>query len=120
MKNKGFTLVELLAVIILLSIIALIVVPKVLEQKENQDKKIKESQKELIYASSNIYIKDNNEDDIEPGKVFCITVQSLIDEGYINIDVDHYKEDIVKVFVDDNNNLIASIDNKCTIVNSNN
>ena len=119
MKNKGFTIVELLSVIVLLSIIALIVVPKILEQKEKQDKKIKESQKELIYVSSNIYIKENNEDDIEPGKVFCITVQSLIDEGYINIDVDYYKEDTVKVSVDDNNNLIASIDNKCTIINSN-
>jgi len=119
MKNKGFTIIELLAVIILLSIIALIVVPKILEQKEKQDKKIKESQKELIYASSNIFIKENNEDDIIPGNVFCITVQSLIDEGYINIDVDYYKEDTVKVFVDDNNNLISSIDNKCTIINSN-
>ena len=119
MNKKGFTLIELLAVIVLLSIIALLVIPKVLEQQKNQDKKIKEAQRELIFTASNTYIKEKREDDIISGQIFCIPVQTLINEGYINIDIDYYKEDKVKVFVDDNNNLKNSIDNKC-IMDSNN
>ena len=34
MNNKGFTLIEVLSIIILLSLLALLVVPNVLEQKD--------------------------------------------------------------------------------------
>ncbi len=114
MKNKGFTLVELLAVIILLSIIALIAVPKVLEQKEKKEKEISEATKKVLYADAETYLKENNEDDIIPGQSFCIGVETLIDEGYISMDADDLKNETVKVTVDDNSNLVSSLSSNCS------
>ena len=114
MKNKGFTLVELLAVIILLSIIALIAVPKVLEQKEKKEKEISLAKKKVLYSDAEKYLKENNEDDITPGQEFCISVETLINEGYISMDADDLKNETVKVTVDNNSNLVSSLSNNCS------
>lgn len=114
MKNKGFTLVELLAVIILLSIIALIAVPKVLEQKEKKEKEISEATKKVLYADAETYLKENNEDDITPGQSFCIGVETLINEGYISMDADDLKDETVKLTIDENGNFITSLSSNCS------
>lgn len=70
MKNKGFTLVELIAVIVILALITLIVVPKVktsLTKSENKSRII--SAQEFNRAIENQIIENinNNDPDIEEG-----------------------------------------------------
>ena len=82
MKNKnGFTLVELLVVIIIILIIGLIVTPKIIKTIENNKLKIyKEQEKRLEEAGlkyiQNKYISEN-ESEIK------ITKQELINSNYI-------------------------------------
>ena len=76
MKNKkGFTLVELLAVIILLGIIALVIVPKTLETIDNANKSsFERSVQGLISSVQNMYAESINPDEFISGK----TIDQLI------------------------------------------
>lgn len=103
MKNKGFTLIELLAVVLLLSLLALIVAPKVLEQKDKKTKEIEEGKKKVLYSDAETYIYDNiNDYKIKEGNVYCIRVQTLIDEGATSVEADEVSNYFVKVAIDDN------------------
>ena len=59
MNKKGFTLVELLAVIIILAIVALIATPIVLNVIEDSRKSAAESDANIIYNTINDYCKSN-------------------------------------------------------------
>ena len=114
MKNKGFTLIELLSVIVLLSLLALLVIPKIKKKKEKKEKEISLAKKKVLYSDAEKYLKENNEDDITPGQEFCISVETLINEGYISMDADDLKNETVKVTVDNNSNLVSSLSNNCS------
>ena len=113
MKNKGFTLVEVLAVITLLAIIALLVVPKVLEQKEKKEKELSNAQKQVLFADATTYLKERKYEYIIPGNTFCVKVNTLISEGYNSMKAEDFKNKTVKVVIGDNNNYITSIDDNC-------
>lgn len=114
MKNKGFTLVEVLAIVSLLGLLALVVGPKVLEQKENKEKELNEAQKQVLFSDAGNYVRDNSKYIIKSGNVFCITVNTLIEEDYISMDAEAFKDNTVKVTVDENENFFYSINNQCT------
>ena len=81
MKN-GFTLVELLAVIVILSVVLLITtisVGSVLNESENS---LSDTQKKkLEQAAENYYIKEGmNKNDM------CVSISELINKGYIEND----------------------------------
>lgn len=85
MKNKGFTLVELLAVITLLGIIALITIPVVTNIMSKQKEKLYYDQlNQLIKAAQN-WGTDNNDTLINlPGK--------CMDSNFIKLTLDQLKE----------------------------
>ena len=56
--KKGFTLVELLAIIALLGIIALIAIPNVLDSYKNGKNKLSDIQKNEIENAVKLYIND--------------------------------------------------------------
>ena len=111
-NNKGFTLVEVIAVTMLLSMLALIVIPLVLNQKKKQAEKIKDSEIKILYADANRYVKENNL--LEENKTKCIGVNYLINEGYASIDAENYKTKYIKVITDENNSIENSLATTCT------
>ena len=110
--KKGFTLVELLAVIALLSLIALLVVPNVLEQKEKKEKEVDEATKQILYTDASNYVR-NNDYDIIPSNVYCISVDTLKTSGYLSVNADDYLAKIVKITIDENDNFIYSFVDEC-------
>lgn len=90
MKNKGFTLVELLGTIILLAIIALIALPALLSSLTTSQQEIDDAYKDSVITAARNYVNDNMDDypkalesattEKDNGN---ITVQTLSDEGYI-------------------------------------
>lgn len=81
MKKKGFTLIELIAVIILLAVIALIVYPSVVGFAKNAKEKAYEQQIATFISSAKRYTTEYNEVlDSTPVK---ITIDELIKKGYI-------------------------------------
>ena len=80
-KKNGFTLVELLAVIAILSLIGLIAIPKVLDAINNsRNKGYLEIEKRLEEAASKYIL---NEYIDSKASSITITKEQLISEGYI-------------------------------------
>ena len=85
MNKKGFTLIEILGVIIILSLIIALVFPNILGGMKNADKEITESQKKLLDNAVDLYLDDNyNTKKDQSGTVYCVSISELIDKGYIS------------------------------------
>ena len=77
-NNKGFTLVELLAVIIILSSISLVAVVSISKSLYDRDEKECNDQIELAKNAAKIYFSLND------GASSPVSVGTLIDGGYLS------------------------------------
>lgn len=106
MKNKGFTLVELIATLIVLSIVALIVVPNIYENIKEAKKGIKITQLESIVDSAKEWAADHiTELSIE--KDTYVFLKDLQSGGYIDYNL--YKNTDGEQY---NDNLFVLIESK--------
>lgn len=87
MKNKkGFTLIELIAVITLLALIVLVTVPVIINTLSNSEQKEYEDFEKLVINATELYVEQNRE--LFPalnqvsGSV-TIDANTLISEGYL-------------------------------------
>lgn len=86
--KKGFTLVELLAVIIILGILGLIVVPMVNETISNQKEKLYKRQIETIISSAESWGTKNSSKLTEDGTSIYVNVTTLVSSGNLkNTDI---------------------------------
>lgn len=84
-KDKGFTLVELMAVIIIISLVAILTFPNII----NQIKKIKKSTtnniNDIVVSAAKRYVADNpsafEEDE------YCLSIDTLVSNDYIKEDM---------------------------------
>lgn len=91
--NKGFTLVELIAVIVILGLLVIITTPAYNSISNNIKKSNYESKKSTIKAITLSYVEKYLKDEIYSGasdkdKVKCFTVDYLIKSGIISSDSD--------------------------------
>ena len=59
LNNKGFTLVELLAVIVILLAISMVAIPNITASLEKNKNRLSESQKKIIVSSAELFISEN-------------------------------------------------------------
>ncbi len=106
MKNKkGFTLVELLAVIAILGILATISVVAVERTLNNSKNKATEIQEELINDAARAYAADN----LSTCKNGCsVSIQDLINDGYIDDKEGIENRTALIHIIKNNNNYIVS------------
>ena len=107
MKNKGFTLVELLAIIILLGLLLTFTYTKILNIADKKEAEIKQSKIDLIENAAIDYM--NNDINSYPqtiGAKYCISLEILEDENLIPVDVADIKEDynFIKIIIGVNSN----------------
>lgn len=81
MKKRGFTLVELLAVLVLIAAISLIVFPSIINYINNSKGDINETTKQLIIASADQYMNDKYKQELNTS--VCFNLQTLIDNEYL-------------------------------------
>ena len=124
MKNRGFTLVELLGVIALLAAVMLLVYPNVLEKVQEKENDIVEKKQKIVYNAAYDYLYENKADyPIRAGKVYCLNM------GYLasldKLPVDEYNDilkdsDVSKNYIkvsigdDDNSYRIITSTTSCT------
>ncbi|MBQ9011282.1 MAG: prepilin-type N-terminal cleavage/methylation domain-containing protein [Bacilli bacterium] len=82
--QKGFTLVELLAVVTLLGIIILVAVPSVIRSNQlSEENSKKELNNDIVLAcESYVAVTYNNINDIPSGAT--ISIEDLVKEGYLS------------------------------------
>ena len=81
-KKNGFTLVEILGVIIILGLLLILAFPSIIKQVKNTSQNIDKTTQELIFSSTKVFAeKNSNEYPIFKGNVYCITIQTLIASG---------------------------------------
>lgn len=76
-KYQGFTLLEMLVVLFIISILVLLFVPNLTKQKDNVDKNGKEALQSVVLSQSTLF-KMN-----ETGQ---LTYDKLVSEGYLTED----------------------------------
>lgn len=97
MSKKGFTLVELIGVVVILGLIALVAFPALLNQINDSKKQVSDSQKQLIIAAAKNYV-DENKNEYADKTSFEIPISDLIKSDYLNKSiVDSFSDDEVVV-----------------------
>lgn len=96
-KRRAFTLTELLAVILVLSLISSICIGIVMYSLKDVNNLIDDTTKEEIFSSAKQYAlefrnKDSWEEsiDIDGNIIFCVSLDSLIDKGYFQTKKNNY------------------------------
>lgn len=90
LNNKGFTLVELLAVIVILLALSMIAIPNITASLEKNKNKLSDSQKKIIVSSAELFISENKNSlgyysSFMNGSC-CLSTDILKDNGYITND----------------------------------
>lgn len=94
MKKNGFTVLDVVIIIAVLSVSALIVLPRVsnaLEQYDNKDEVYNEILASYLKCAE-IYGNDKKED-IKNGNNTIVSIDDLIKEGYVH----NYQEEIIDI-----------------------
>ena len=110
MNKKGFTLAELIGVVIILGLIVLLVVTPILSQIRNQSSKIDNLTMNLLFSTAENYIDENPTKYIyDSNKVYYLSIELLLEKGILdNNFLNKYNEDtlnknfIIKVTNDEN------------------
>ncbi len=84
LNNKGFTLVELLAVLVILVAIMSIAIPSISSSLERSKSRQEESKKRILESAAELYVTDHRNN---INKDTCtIKLETLLDENYIDKD----------------------------------
>ena len=84
LNNKGFTLVELLAVLVILVAIMSIAIPSISSSLERSKAKQEESRAKLLESAAELYVTDHRNSITNSSCV--ITLETLLNENYIDED----------------------------------
>ena len=86
--KKGYTLVEVLAVVVLLTLLTFLAMPPIVDYIRNSSGKENEVTKSLIMNSAKMYVNDNfGEYEFNNNFAFCIPVSTLVEQGYLEAPV---------------------------------
>lgn len=122
LNKKAFTLVELLAVIVILSVLLLLVIPKITSSVNKQTTDVDDVIFELIKKASVLYIEENSFNyPLKEGSIYCVSLKELTDKEYIEAPIKNFKtsEDItnkksIKIKYDTEYSYSLVDNDKCT------
>ena len=91
MKNKGFTLVELLSSLILLALLALITLTTVSSQYKRSKSNLLNKQRKMIKLSASMYVTDNKDKFKDINDCVSLSINYLVNAGYLDEEIKSVK-----------------------------
>lgn len=122
MKNKkGFTLAELLGVIVIISILALLAFPPIINQIKKSRSKVSDATMQILTSATEMYLDyHQNTFPITPATTYCITLQQLVDDDQLTAPIvdasngnNYALTKIVKVVIVTNSNITYTLVDTC-------
>ena len=84
-KDKGFTLVELMAVIIIISLVAILTFPNIINQIKKSKKSTTNNINDIVISAAKRYVSDNPSDFEE--NEYCLSIDTLVSNDYVKEDM---------------------------------
>ena len=82
--KKGFTLIEMIAVVGIIGLMSIIVMPTIINQVANKKEDLSDATKKVIFSATELYMNDNiNDYPNKPSNIYCIKLQTLVKSGYL-------------------------------------
>ena len=94
MNRKGFTLIEMLAVVIILVLLIIIVFPSITNSVRNHSKKTDDLMFSMIKSATELYISDFTSIKKENGNNYCIPISNLVENDYLKSNIEYDGQDI--------------------------
>ena len=94
--KKGFTLIEVLGVIILLSVIIVIIMPNIINSIKKANKQGDIYTASIIYDAVEKYMYDTNIFEEKNGNTYCVEISELTHNGYIESPIRYNDNDNIE------------------------
>lgn len=109
MNKKGFTLIEILAVVTIMGLLFIIAIPKISNSLNSKKKEIDTTTKTMVINAAKLYINDHHSKfEKEKGKIYCLPIVTLTKHEYLESPVKNITDDVditnsksVKISYDD-------------------
>ncbi len=119
MKRKNaFTLVEMLAVIVVLGLIMIVAFPKILEMVTRQEDEVDKAKEKMIASAVESYLNANkNTYPAREGKNYCINLFELDNKGFLALDSEELDLDqkVLVTYTSDNKYTIDLETGSCDV-----
>ena len=85
MKKNGFTLAELIGVVIIVALIVVLALPPILGSINDNKDDLSEAALTILYTANEQYLSDNsNLYPNDDGSTYCVTINELIEKNYLS------------------------------------
>ena len=85
MNQKGFTFIEIIAVVVLMALLSVAIVPAIIKQVNKEKDTVNEVTLNLIYEATDSYVKPKYHTyETTPGNVYCLSLSTLVDSGVLD------------------------------------
>lgn len=83
MNKKGFTLVEVLGVMVIIVTLSLIILPNIINRFSNKKEDISSTNKEILVSAAKLYVSDKKEE-LSDYLTYCVDINELIKNKYLS------------------------------------
>ena len=93
--KKGFTLLEILAVVTLVGLLFLIVLPKIVNSLKSKKGEIDQTINNMVVLAAKNYVNDNkNEFNKDDSNTYCLPISTLVKKEYLESPIKNITDDI--------------------------
>ena len=93
--KNGFTLIEILAVVVIIGLIFVLVIPKVANSLRNKKSDVDQTTTNIVISAAKLYVMDNTSKfERVDGNISCMPVSQLVKKGYLEGPVKNVTDDV--------------------------
>ena len=92
--RKGFTLIEILAVVTIIGLIFILVIPKITTSLKNKKGDVDKTTENLVLSATKLYVSDHSSKfEKTDGNISCMPLHQLVKKGYLDGPVKNVTDD---------------------------